>query len=298
VIGATRDDRYFMYDAGGTDQACLVAAREIIRDGAIDLLIVSHVGAGHTDDLPGIVSEFRVGEIWWTGNYRPTVSYRRAAGAIEAARTTGTAVRNLSEAPIAPGTRVAVGAAQVSFVAGWARWPADPELGEEDLRKLASIVARVDYGNASMLLMGDSLGRLPGAPDDDCRYAEAQMAANDSALLRADVMLAPNHGADDASAGCLIAAVGPGYVIFPAGHADGNPRIRVANRYLAVGIPANQLLRTDRGDDEGELEWPQLRSAGCRDWPGDDDIEILLTRAGPPAVRYLRPNDLCLVPGR
>jgi beta-lactamase superfamily II metal-dependent hydrolase len=286
VIGPTRDGHYFAYDGGGADDACLAATREIVQGDTIDLVIISQINAPHITDPPDMIGEFRVGEIWWTGSWRPAVSYRRMAGAIQTALAKGPVVRNLDETPVAPGKQAALGAATVTFVAGWSSWPQEDGLGEEDLRKPASIVVRVEYGDSSLLLTGDILGRLPSGPDDDCRYAEAAMAVAGPGLS-AGVMLAPNHGANNASSRCLIAAVGPRYVIFAAGQGEGNPQA-AADRYLAAGVTAANLLRTDRGDDEGDQEWARLRAAGCRDWPGDDDIEVLLTHPGPAAGRLLR----------
>lgn len=122
------------------------------------------------------------------------------------------------------------------------------------------------------------------------------MVGNQAAVaLSADVLLAPNHGANNGSSRCLIDAVKAAWVIFPSGHGAGNPDSATAARYLDAGIPASNLLRTDRGDDEGDREWDHLRSADCRDQPGDDDIEVLMPDQGPPIVRYLRPDDVCVV---
>jgi beta-lactamase superfamily II metal-dependent hydrolase len=296
VITATRDRRYFVYDAGGIDQACLKAIRGFVSAGHIDLLVISHTDGDHMQDVPKLLGEFTVGEIWWTGYRRPQLSYRKTVRAIAEAETAGTLVRDLRNGTMAPGTAFRLGDATVTFVAGWRSWPDPDGLDEAELHKVVSIVVRLDYADASLLLTGDTIGRLAAWPDDECGFAEADMVGNQAAVaLAADVLLAPNHGANNGSSRCLIDAVEPTYVIFPAGHGDSRPSQAAAARYLSAGIPASRLLRTDRGDDEGEGEWAYLRSADCRDQPGDDDIEVLMPDQGPPIVRYLRPNDVCVV---
>ena len=52
-----------------------------------------------------------------------------------------------------------------------------------------------------------------------------------------------------------IEAVSPHWVIFPAGHRHDHPRKAAAEHYLAAGINASIMLRTDRHDDEGYKEW-------------------------------------------
>lgn len=296
VIAATRDRRHFVYDAGGIDQACLKAIREIVGDGSIELLVISHSDGRHMQDVPQLLGEFRVGEIWWTGYRRPQLSYRKTVRAIAEAEGAGAVVRNLRDSPIEPGTVFQLGDATVTFVAGWRSWPTTDDLDEAELQKAVSIVVSLDYRDASLLLTGDTIGRSSAWPADRCGFAEAAMISQQASVsLQADVLLAPNHGANNASSRCLIDAVQPTFVIFPAGHGDDQPSRDAAARYLDAGIPASSMLRTDRGDDEGAGEWDYLRSTDCRDQPGDDDVEVLMPDQGPPIVRYLRPNDVCVV---
>jgi hypothetical protein len=61
---------------------------------------------------------------------------------------------------------------------------------------------------------------------------------------------------------------------------------------LTWQVSPDNILRTDRGDDEGELEWDAERVLGCRDAKGDDDIEIVLSDepGTRPQVRYRNPD--------
>lgn len=89
------------------------------------------------------------------------------------------------------------------------------------------------------------------------------------------------HGGDNSSSTCFIDAVAPRYLIFPAGHETHlHPRAAAAARFLAgtpPKVPADRILRTDRGDDQGVEEFDGERIAGCTDQTGDDDIEIILS---------------------
>ena len=108
-----------------------------------------------------------------------------------------------------------------------------------------------------------------------------------------DVLIAPHHGADNASSTCFSEAVQPTFVIFSAGHRYAHPRQAVAQRYLAHGVQEDHMFRTDRGDDEGDKEWAVGRISGCKDKPGDDDVEILIPAEGEPVVEYREENSGC-----
>ena len=296
IAGATRSGWHFVYDAGGEGQACLRAVREIVGKNAIDLLIISHSDVEHMRDVPALLREFEVRELWWTAYRRPQPSFRKTRRAIDDAAAGGTRVRSLRADGLSPGTVFELGEARVTLVAGGTLWTGNDELDDKLLAKSASLVVRVDYGETSLLLTGDTIGRLASWPDSECGFAEAEMARRqDTVSLDADVLVAPNHGANTASSACLIRAANPTWVIFPSGHRNNEPQGAMVARYLGQGLSQDRLLRTDRGDDESAAEWDHLRSTDCRDQPGDDDIEILMRQSKPPEVRYVQPKDICIV---
>jgi competence protein ComEC len=200
-----------------------------------------------------------------------------------------------------------LGAATVSFLAGWPEWwfygdpEAPPNMSER--RNAVSIVVRVDFGDHSVLLTGDTIGRRGRAEEDQsaCRDSEAWMVERHregNFSLDADILIGQHHGGDNSSSRCFISAVTPRFVIFPAGHADHeHPRATTAQRFLSAGLgltPAH-IFRTDLGDDEGAPEWDVGRERGCRDAAGDDDVEVILsdTPGSQPVVRYREPARLC-----
>jgi competence protein ComEC len=194
----------------------------------------------------------------------------------------------------------------VTFVAGWTEWdlPHDrgASLSPAEKRNAISIVVRFEYGGKSVLLSGDAIVRRGRStePEDACRDAEKWMVREGNVPLDSDVLVGEHHGGDNSSALCFIEAVSPEWVIFSAGNStNDHPRDSAVKRYFHRSLtrqvlPAN-ILRTDRSDDEGALEWDAERVTGCRDPKGDDDIEIVLsnlpgTRA---QVRYRRPGGRC-----
>jgi hypothetical protein len=143
------------------------------------------------------------------------------------------------------------------------------------------------------------VGRRIGAPASACDDAEVIMvakhnAASDRVPLDAQVIIATHHGDDNASSTCLINAVNPSFVVFPAGRAFQHPRRDAVQRYLDHGVAESSMFRTDREDDEGPEEWDFGRIAGCQDKKGDDDVEIVIAEDGTVVVDYRLLQSGCL----
>lgn len=293
------DDRYMIYDAGHWQRdRCVRAARELIPDDRVDLMVLSHSDADHLGDADEILSEFRVRRVVHTGDERGTVTYQETMDSLAAAvRHEGTSVRNLASHPLEPGERMSLGEATVTLVAGWHEWDRS-SLSAAERHNAISIVVRIDYGGGSILYSGDTVGRRIGDPADACKDAEAVMVENHRngrAPLASDVLIAPHHGADNGSAGCFVDAVDPRWVVFPAGHDHGHPRRGAAERYQDEGLASDRLLRTDRGDDESDepREWDEGSITGCRDRPGDDDVDVVIRDDGTVRVEYVDEGEGC-----
>ena len=77
---------------------------------------------------------------------------------------------------------------------------------------------------------------------------------------------------------------------------NNHPSNGAAQRYRTHGVPVGRILRTDRGDDEGGVEWTHGRVAGCKDVTGDDDVELVirdLAFYGWVEVAYRQSSDGC-----
>lgn len=288
---------YMVYDAGHwLGQRCISAVRDMVaNEHPISLMLISHSGPDHLGDADEILTEYQVRRIVWTGSERQdTASWRAFNRSLGAEVVEDDAsVLNLRTVSLRPGQQLSLGRATVTLVAGWAEWH-ETDLAASERQKAISIVAHLEYQGNSVLFAGDTVGRRVGDPDFACRDAEARMV-DDAAIqpIRSDVLIAPNHGGDNASSTCFIEEVDPTFVIFSAGHNHEHPSHDVVQRYLTNGVQAANIFRTDRGDNEGGAEWAAGSIPGCSDGRGDDDVEIVLPATGAPAVAYRQAANGC-----
>lgn len=294
VVTKIPGDRFFVYDTGDfRNKLCFEALDEIAERKAIDLLILSHNDADHIGNAEMILKEYRVKKIIWTGQPRTTATLKNTANAIAEEVRDGSSVINLQTSEIVPGTKLKLGPATLTLIAGWGAWE-QTALSTAERNNAISVVAKLEYKGNSILFTGDTVGKRLNDPDTACKDAEKVMADNNSNVsLKANVIIAPHHGANNANATCLIEAVKPTFVIFSAGHKHHHPTEAAARRYLKAGIKKENMFRTDRGDDEGGNEWSEGRIAGCVDKAGDDDVEIILPSEGSVKVKYMRESDGC-----
>ena len=294
---ATERPRYMVFDAGLRGRRCVEAVQDFVVGDTIDLFVISHPDTDHLGGAPGILEHFAVRHIVRTGFARDRAAWLAADSAIKEEARTGATVHDLSAMPLIPGDTLSLGDARVTWIAGWGNWSgpenaADPAI----LRNVISIVLRVDYKKASILFTGDTIGRGIGDPASACGYAEAVMVDNHelgAASLRAKVIVAPHHGADNGSARCFIEAVAPSFVVFSAGRGHGHPTEPTAQRYLDFGVPVDNIFRTDRGDDEDNSTHWAPPGTTCGDVVGDDDVEISFSSTGYVSIYYVNPAGEC-----
>jgi len=292
TITETPNGHYMIYDAGHWQSSqCLAAAREIVDGDEVDLLVISHSDSDHLGEADELLAAFNVRQVIRTGTVRTTTTWENVHEAVAREVRDGASVMNLQSVPLIPGTTIALGDATVTLIAGWGAWTGSG-LTTSERRNVVSVVVRLDYAGASILYTGDTVGRRITDDASACKDAEAFMVANHDAgtvSLKADVIIAPHHGADNASSECFIRAVDPDFVVFSAGHEYQHPRRNAAERYHAQGVPWTRMYRTDLGDDEsadGNEEWARGRAAGCTDRRGDDDVEIVIRASGAVEVAY------------
>ena len=293
-----------LYDAGRGQPNCYNAAIALVPSGKLDLVVLSHSDVDHVRELPAILRDFEVGIIIHPGDPRGDVVDGIRLKIDEEARA-GARVFNLARNPVTPGTSFPLGDAKATVVAGWSdgrqtQGPNEPNLNPSGRHNALSLVVRVEYRGHSVLLTGDTVGRPIDKKDTWCQYAERIMVARASTIpIRSEVLIGQHHGGDNSTSNCFIKAVQPSWVVFSAGHDYFHPQQSVADRLVSNGVNPLQILRTDRGDNEGGTgrtkEWITGALKGCRDWPGDDDIEVWLPRdPGTPAfAEYLVKRSVC-----
>ncbi|MCA9671400.1 MAG: MBL fold metallo-hydrolase [Myxococcales bacterium] len=289
---------HVIYDTGNyvdRGRSCFAAIKALVpASKPIDLLVLSHSDADHVAATPDIVRRYRVLRAWHPGTRpgpSPSAAWRRALAALRAESRRGMVDMDLHRTPLPGGTLYRFGDAAVQVITGYGRPPSRWQLQNESERNNAgSIVVRVVFDNRAILLTGDSVGRNIGDASSACRAAEREVVDRRHQVpIWAQVLTAAHHGADNGSANCFIKHVAPSWVVFSAGHKHAHPRKAAALRFLAAGVKADHILRTDRHDDEGAKEWSYGRKVGHKDPRGDDDIEIIIEKDKPLRVRYRQP---------
>jgi len=96
-----------------------------------------------------------------------------------------------------------------------------------------SCVVRIDSAYGSALLTGDLEAK-----------SEAKLLRDDSAVLRADVLVVPHHGSRTSSTPAFIRGVAPAIAVFACGYRNrfGHPRPDIVARYAAEAV---HMVRTD-----------------------------------------------------
>jgi competence protein ComEC len=204
-------------------------------DDRIDLVVVTHPQADHVGGLPAVLERYDVGAVLQA----PMESATGPGEAWEEAlRRSGTEV-----IPAGPGLLVDLGSGASLRVLSHRR---DDNLpGGND----SSIVARLSYGEVSMLLTGD----IEAA-------GELQLTRG-GVDLRADVLKAAHHGSATSSSAAFLRRVQPRMTVISAGEANrfAHPSSSVLERL--DGMP---VYRTDEDGDivvstDGHSIWVDTR---------------------------------------
>ncbi|EPC9270441.1 ComEC/Rec2 family competence protein [Vibrio vulnificus] len=297
VLGADNTEkRYFVYDAGHwQNKLCFRHVASKIQQNHLDIVIISHPDSDHIGNLPEILSRYIPSYILHTGyERRRLVTWLKANRSIENAVAQGAEDIDLSNVgDISTLRRFNVGNIELEVLYGKSTWDGD-SLGESEGRNAISVIVKATAYGKSILLTGDTVGRHENTPNSTSLFSEQDMVSNLGNSLTSDVLIAPHHGANNALSGPFLESVNPSWIIFSSGHKYQHPRARTISRITEyTSLPYEKLLRTDRGDDEGGMEWDYLRIPNCKDKPGDDDIEINITPTGELTVQYKVSENQC-----
>ena len=297
LISDEKSNEHILYDAGHwSNNYCYDFVADNVSTGELKVVIISHSDADHLSNLPKILSRFKAELIIHTGYKRKKDSWIKANHSISvSAKEDGASVINLSTLPLSSlQPDIVVGDMKLTLLFGLGHWDqSNGKLHGSHIRNALSIVVRLEAYGKSILLSGDSVGRRDTSDESFCGYSE-KLLVDSGLLLQSDVLIAPHHGANNASSTCFINAVMPKFVVFSAGHRYEHPRETVVRRIKSItSIPDENIFRTDRGDDEGGKEASIQRISGCKDPSGDDDIEILLPEHGDPFLQYTASKDSC-----
>jgi competence protein ComEC len=203
------------WDAGEDIVSPYLWSRGVKR---IDVLVLSHAHEDHLGGLPAIVDNFQVGEFWHGVN----ASVPEYLTLLEQVRQRGIPARLLAAGDV----RVR-GEATVQVL-----WPPRQHQPSRAPSNDDSLVLRIAYGTASMLL-----------PGDISRKVEAELLAS-SAPLESQVLKVSHHGSKSASGPEFIARVSPRLAVVSADYGGlGNlPSPETIANLRAAGA---QVFRTD-----------------------------------------------------
>lgn len=225
------DGRQILVDGGPSPAALLDELGNLMPfwDRTLDMVVLTHPDADHMNGLLPLFERYRIATVLDTvqdGGEAPAWS-----AALAAHRGQRITARR--------GMQLALGDLQMTVL-----HPAEPLLPDMS-DNAASLVLRLDYGETSLLLMGDA----------EQATEEALLAAGQP--LQADVLKVAHHGSGGATSAAFLAAVQPQLAVIQVGADNrfGHPHPDT----LARLAPA-QVLRTDQ---DGRIE---ITSDGRRLW--------------------------------
>ncbi|MHB8839714.1 MAG: DNA internalization-related competence protein ComEC/Rec2, partial [Gemmatimonadaceae bacterium] len=226
IAARTPRGRWLLFDAGRADDRRDAGKMTIVpylraRGGPLVLFVLSHPHADHAGGASSVLRSMRP-QAYLDGAYAGgSTPYRRS---LADAREMGVAWRRARAGDVldVDGVRLRVLAPDSAWMAGLK----DPNL--------ASVVVRLEYRGATMLLTGDA--EVP---------EESYLLDRSPALLRADLLKVAHHGSGTSTAEAWLAAVRPraALVSVAARNVYGHPDPAVMRR---LGEWGAAVLRTDQ----------------------------------------------------
>jgi beta-lactamase superfamily II metal-dependent hydrolase len=300
IAGRDDDHHYVVFDAGNfADQGktAIEAIREVVpEDDVIDMLVLSHTDSDHVAAVPLIVDEYYIDRIIRTGQERQgsriSKTLKNARKAIQrAVDEDGTIDINLSDTEFPAGATYRFGETFVTMVCGFGSIPDGWDVtGSSEIHNATSICLRITHKGKSVLITGDAVGRHLDSPEDALLATEKYMVEQQHVIpIDSDVLVASHHGGNNGSATGFIQAVSPAFVIFSAGDDYEHPRQATVDRIRAALPQDPEMFRTDLGDMKRPREWAEGSMDTDQDTPGDDDVDILIDKAGNLTVKNRDP---------
>ena len=298
VTGDTnRSKKVMFYDVGhwNDDNIIIDEIRHYLgwRKKVIDLVIVGHSDSDHLGAADTVFKYWKVKTSVRTGYTRTKATYKAFRRELKkSVEEKGTKDFVIEDGDPALGEVWSLGAAKLTFLSGFKDLPSGWNVGlsfssdpdsryQSKVRNAISVVVRLDFAGKSILFPGDAVGRKDDTPQnaEPIGTEKFLLDNNGTRPIDADIVMAPHHGADNASSKKFVEAVSPEIVIFSAGSQHKHPKFNTFRRYRDFGVPT--ILRTDVGDEKGRpSEWWGDWHDSCRDGHGDDGISILIRQSG------------------
>ncbi len=185
-------------------------------DRDLDMVVATHPDMDHIGGLAGVLKRYDVHTILLTENMSDTPAF---TSFLEAVKTEGATVLYARRGQVYDLGRGKAGSTTLSIL-----FPDRDPSGLES--NMASIVARLVYGESEYMLTGDS-------PKEIEEYL-----VGIGTVLQSDVLKAGHHGSKTSSSEAFVTAVSPMYGIYSAGidNSYGHPHKEVVDRLTAHGV--------------------------------------------------------------
>jgi competence protein ComEC len=184
----------------------------------VDYMLATHSHADHIGGLSAIARNFRVGEAIIGHAPDNDLEFESFARTVRG--------RGIQLSAVNAGEQFEIDGVKVEVL-----WPPHANSTPVTSGNNDSVVLRLVYGSASVLLAGDI----------EQEAEESLLASRED--LRADILKVPHHGSKTSSTDRFIDSVNPKYAVISVGERSrfGHPHSVVVNRYLAKGV---QILQT------------------------------------------------------
>ena len=204
------EDFVILIDAGRHDRNDVVSYLKSSGIDKIDLLVLTHPHADHIGQADKVLNEFKVDEVWASGNEHTSRTFERVLDAIIKS--------NASYVEPIAGEKYQIGPATVTIL-----HPGESLSG--DLNN-DSVSFRLDYGDISFIFTGDAE-----------KEAEESMI-NSGLPLKAHILHVGHHGSNTSSTQKFLNKVRPKVAIYSAGkdNSYGHPHEEIVKRYNDMGI--------------------------------------------------------------
>lgn len=159
----------------------------------IDKVIITHPHADHLGGMPAVLDNFRVGQIYDTGQIATTALYRQYLSMVKK--------KNIPFTVLTAGTEIVI-ANDIKFKI---LAPEKPFITESELNN-NSVVAKLIYHNFSMLLPGDAE-----------KESEERMLKTYGPELKSKILKAGHHGSNTSSSISFLKVVAPEASIISVG---------------------------------------------------------------------------------